>query len=204
MNVALRSPGLNGLAVALAAAGGVVLVAGFRNVTISDTLRGILKGSLPAARPMQTNLAAAAARAAAGGGGASADFGPGVPTGDGAKIAAEARHYLGRPYSFGAAGPDSFDCSGLVTWVLHHDLGYTLPDDHHTVTGQFYVWSGATTVPRLSCQAGDLVCWPSHMGIATGQNTMIHAPGTGQVVKEGNIWSGCIIRRVKSQAVVTK
>ncbi len=105
----------------------------------------------------------------------------------GVQIVNAARKYLGRPYEFAAHGPNTFDCSGLVTWVLHHDLGLNLPSNVHTVTGQFYVWGGARTVGRPPAE-GDLICWMGHIGIATGPTTMIHAPQPGQVVKEQAIW----------------
>lgn len=189
----MRSPGLSGLAVGLAAAGGVVMYAGLKNATISDVLRGVLKGQPPAGAPQNTKLAAALASppAAAGGPDPGGTLGPAsgdIPAGPlGASIAAAARRYLGKPYAWATAGPNTFDCSGLVTWVLHHDLGIELPSNSHTVTTQFLVWSGARTVGRPPAP-GDLICWSGHIGIATSATMMIHAPTAGDVVKESGIW----------------
>jgi cell wall-associated NlpC family hydrolase len=172
-------------------AGGLVLYAGMKNVTVSDALRGILKGTMPTGAPQVTKLSQALVPAA----------GPDVPTDSGSistggtvkpgplgvQIVNAARQYLGRPYEFAAHGPNAFDCSGLVTYVLHHDLGLNLPSNVHTVTGLFYGWTGARTVGRPPAE-GDLICWMGHIGIATGPTRMIHAPQPGQVVKEQDIW----------------
>ncbi len=184
------SPGISGLAVGLAAAGGVVLYAGLKNASISDVLRGILKGQPPTGTPQPTRLAEAirSGPATAEPAGTLGPAGGNIPPGPlGASIAAAARQYLGKPYVFATAGPNTFDCSGLVTWVLHHDLGIELPSNSHTVTGQFYLWSGARSVGRPPA-AGDLICWTGHIGNATGPTTMIHAPTAGDVVKESAIW----------------
>jgi cell wall-associated NlpC family hydrolase len=99
---------------------------------------------------------------------------------------------------FGGHTPAGFDCSGLVTYVLHHDLGVTLPSNTHTVTTQFYIWKGATTVRSGQALRGDLVCWASHIGIYLGNGQMIHAPQTGEVVKISAVWNtpAPIYRRV--------
>jgi peptidoglycan DL-endopeptidase CwlO len=107
----------------------------------------------------------------------------------GEQAAAAAAKYLGIRYVFGGATPAGFDCSGLVTWVLHHDLGLSLPSNSHTLSGQFYTWSGARTIPRSQCAAGDLVSWPGHVAIATSNTDMIAAPHAGTVVQRQRIYS---------------
>jgi hypothetical protein len=192
-----RSLGISGLALGMAAAGGFVVYLGLNNVPVLDGLRELASGKLPTPRPRPpTSIGFDLGSAAAGIAGDVA----GTINGLGSKIAQDARRYLGTPYVWGGHAPGGFDCSGLVTWVLHHDNNVDLPDNTHTVTGQFYVWSGATTIPRDQCQAGDLVCWPSHIGIAVSATRMIAAPTFGEVVKEENIWwaPAPIIRRVKA------
>lgn len=105
----------------------------------------------------------------------------------GTRIAAQAQHYKGVPYVWGGASPSGWDCSGFVTWVLHHDLGLNLPDNQHTVSQSFLTWSGATTVPREQCQAGDLICWITHIAIATGRDTGIGAQNPRQGTIENSI-----------------
>jgi hypothetical protein len=93
-----------------------------------------------------------------------------------------ARKFLGRPYVYGAAGPDEFDCSGLVTFVFKH-FGISLP--HHSQDQARH----GTPVPPDQITAGDLVFsdWGdgpnSHVGIATSGDQIIVAPHTGALVQ---------------------
>ncbi|WP_225878362.1 C40 family peptidase [Spongiactinospora rosea] len=92
---------------------------------------------------------------------------------------------LGRPYVWGAEGPETFDCSGLVQWA-YGQAGVRMP----RVTHQQWV-----TGPRVSlaqAQPGDLLFWRhdptnpgyiSHVAIYWGKGKMLHAPRTGDVVK---------------------
>lgn len=201
----------------------VAIYAAVANATLSDTVRALLKGQRPPSRASTLDAArtsigqalgtAAAAQAAAGQSGILGGLGPAISSaiggsgsaGAGAanlgeQIAAYATGHLGAPYKFGAAGPNAFDCSGLVTYVLHTELGLSLPSNSHTVTGQWYTWGGAVTIPRPP-RAGDLICWTGHIGIALNDETMVHAPGTGQVVKTSKIWwnPAPLVRRVKAQ-----
>lgn len=198
-----RSAGLSGTAVGLAGAGALLLLAGLKNTTVSATLRAMIKGQpLPSGA---SDLAQAQGEVGATLGqivGQGASAAAGLASGDvGAIIAKQALSYVGAPYQWAAAGPTRFDCSGLVTWVLHHDLGLNLPSNSHTVTGQFYVWSGAVTVPRPP-QIGDLICWLGHIGIAISPTQMVHAPSPGQRVQVSNIWwtPAPLVRRVKAEA----
>jgi cell wall-associated NlpC family hydrolase len=96
-----------------------------------------------------------------------------------AKIAvAEAYRQLGKPYRWGAAGPDSFDCSGLTMWAWGH-AGVSLP---HSSRGQY---GYGRHVSRSDLQPGDLVFFGSpihHVGIYVGGGRYIAAPHTGDVV----------------------
>src|SRR4029453_12252654 len=51
---------------------------------------------------------------------------PPAPDATGAAIARAAQSLIGSPYRYGGAGPDAFDCSGLVSYV-HRPLGYATP-----------------------------------------------------------------------------
>lgn len=91
----------------------------------------------------------------------------------------------GSPYVWGAEGPSSFDCSGLVYWsYLQH--GRTLPRS-----------SGAqatmgSPVSRSAMQPGDLLFFyspVSHVGIFVGGSEMVHAPQSGDVVKVASFTS---------------
>lgn len=189
----------------MATAGTVLVYFAINDIPILDGLRQLIKGTVPtgptvggktggvaAALGDIATKARAAANAAPAQGTATFDQSPGQ------RIADDARKYLGIKYVWGGHDPSGFDCSGLVTWVLHHDLGYDLPDNTHTVTGQFMVWGGATDVARSSAQAGDLCCSMAHIGIAVDGSNMIHAPDFGEVVKVGPIQAGMAIRRLKT------
>ena len=185
-----RSAGLSGVAVGMVAAGAFLVDSGLRDTSLPDALRSLLTGQVPVSRS---------------GAGATTSGAP-APTGTldqldtagggDARIAEAAMRYVGAPYRGGAAGPDRFDCSGLVTWVMHHDLGYQLPSNRHTTSAQFAVWSGARTIPRNQAAAGDLLCWVGHVAIALDSKRMVTAPGAGQWVKVSNIWGTPAVRRV--------
>lgn len=188
--------GMSGAALLVAAAGVVLVFSGLRNTSPLDVLRAALRGKAIPSGP--ETVVGTRRDDSAGGGGGSAT---------GAAAVAAARKYLGIKYVFGAHEPSKgFDCSGLVTYVLHHDLGIDIDaegspgNNVHTVTSQWYVWTGADTVGWDDMQPGDLVCWMSHIGIAVGDGTMIHAPHTGAVVRINRIWRTPepIIRRPKA------
>ncbi|RVU70928.1 MULTISPECIES: C40 family peptidase [Lactobacillus] len=105
-------------------------------------------------------------------------------TGDAAGIIALAKAEAGKNYVWGAEGPDSFDCSGLVQYVFSQAAGVNLP---RTTYAQ--VKSG-TSVSMDNLQPGDLLFWgsataPYHVGIYLGNNKYIHAatPKQGVVVQ---------------------
>lgn len=99
------------------------------------------------------------------------------------------RGQLGKNYVFGTAGPDTYDCSGLVT-AAFRQFGVNLP--HHSEDQATY----GTAVDKGSIQAGDLVFsdWGdgpnSHVGIAVGDGKIIDAPHTGAVVRYDDLTSG--------------
>jgi cell wall-associated NlpC family hydrolase len=106
-------------------------------------------------------------------------------SGVGVQAAKAAMKMLGKPYRYGAEGPSSFDCSGLTSWAFQQ-IGVTLP---RSSSQQARV---GTPVSRDQLQPGDLVFFykpVSHVGIYVGNNMMINAPQTGDVVKYSNISS---------------
>ena len=106
---------------------------------------------------------------------------PGTPMGNGdfAALMEEAQKHLGKPYVFGASGPDTFDCSGFVSYVLSHS---THPGFGRTNAQGIY--NQCTPVSPANAQPGDLIFFSgtystpnatSHIGIYIGNGQMIHA-----------------------------
>ena len=97
----------------------------------------------------------------------------------GAQVVAIALQYLGVPYKWGGASPETgFDCSGLTMYV-YAQVGISLP---HYAAAQYRM---GVPVPKDQLQPGDLVFFRNlgHMGMYIGGGNFIHAPRTGDVVK---------------------
>lgn len=99
-----------------------------------------------------------------------------------------AYNFLGKPYVYGASGPNAFDCSGLTSYVFRQ-LGVNLP---RTSSSQFGV---GMKVSRENLQPGDLVFFNtyssiSHVGIYIGGGEFIHASSTGKPVMISNLNEG--------------
>jgi peptidoglycan DL-endopeptidase CwlO len=105
---------------------------------------------------------------------------PPVTGSGGARVAVQwAYRELGKPYVWGAAGPDSFDCSGLTQYVWGKAGVYL---DHYTGSQ----WNEGQHVSRDQLQPGDLVFFGSdlhHVGLYIGNGNMIDAPYTGVNVR---------------------
>lgn len=94
---------------------------------------------------------------------------------------------IGSPYVYGAAGPSSFDCSGLVCYAYGYARGRTTYD---MISSLKSTGSWKNSMSELS--AGDLVFTDQgHVGIYIGGGMMIHAPRPGKTVCEQVVWS-CI------------
>jgi peptidoglycan DL-endopeptidase CwlO len=97
----------------------------------------------------------------------------------GAKALAYAKAQLGEPYVRNAAGPSSWDCSGL-TMRAWGSVGVSLPHS----SGQQY--SRGRSVTKSDLQLGDLVFFYSdisHVGLYAGNGQVIHAPRPGKSVE---------------------
>ncbi|KUN98953.1 C40 family peptidase [Streptomyces caeruleatus] len=100
------------------------------------------------------------------------------------KALAFARSQIGKPYVWGATGPDSYDCSGL-TQAAWKAAGVDIPRVTYDQV------NAGTTVPLSSAQPGDLVFFyddVTHVGIYIGNGMMIHAPKPGAYVREESIY----------------
>ena len=116
-------------------------------------------------------------------GGSDVPLPPPCPAPD-AAIVERARQELGRPYQWGAVGPEAYDCSGLVSYCLtgvHARLGTTFT---------FMGW------PRVGePRPGDICTSNEHCGIYIGGGQMIHIQQPGDAVKIGGVQYGMIYVR---------
>ena len=112
---------------------------------------------------------------------------PPSSSGDVSAVIAFARNQIGDPYVWGAAGPNTWDCSGLTqqAWA---QAGVRL--SHYTG----YQWNETSRVPLSDLQPGDLVFFGDsgptshHVGLYVGNDMMIDAPNTGAYVRYDNIY----------------
>lgn len=116
--------------------------------------------------------------------GAGDGFGPtGAVTGDRGTVLRFAKAQIGKPYVFGASGPNSFDCSGLVL-AAYKQVGKSLP--------HFVGMQAAMCKRTAQPQPGDIVFFGAslhHNGIYAGNGQLVHAPEPGDVVKLAKIWN---------------
>lgn len=111
------------------------------------------------------------------------------PNGRAAVAVRAALSRLGRPYVWGATGPDRFDCSGLVQWSYAHagvQLGRTT----------YQQINDGIPVPRSLIRPGDLV-FPhaGHVQMAIGNNLVVEAPYSGASVRISRLGNNIAIRR---------
>lgn len=107
-----------------------------------------------------------------------------------AAVLAFAEQQLGKPYVWGATGPDSYDCSGL-TGAAYAAAGLQLP---RTAAEQ---WYAGPHVALADLQPGDLLFWATdvndpatihHVALYAGNGMMVAAPHTGDVVRVQRVY----------------
>ena len=104
---------------------------------------------------------------------------PGGGAPEAATVIQAALSRIGSPYSWGAAGPNAFDCSGLVMWSFQQ-AGIALPHSSQALA------HGGQPVSMDQMQPGDLVTFysdASHVGIYIGDGMMVHASTYGTPVR---------------------
>lgn len=95
-------------------------------------------------------------------------------------VVTAARTRIGRPYAWGATGPNWFDCSGLIVWSFAQ-VGIQVPR-----TSQQQAAAGQP-VARDELQPGDVIAYypdATHVGLYVGDGRVIHASTTGRPVAE--------------------
>jgi cell wall-associated NlpC family hydrolase len=168
-----RRPELGGVAVLM-----VVTVLAALAAPHARTVRGVVAGGLAELPAIGRPGRAPAA------GGESARAG---------RATAFALAQRGKPYGWGAQGPQAFDCSGL-TWAAWRAAGVAIP---RTAAGQL----AALPQARGQLQAGDLLVYPSrgpsrrHVAMVVGPGRMVEALGRGIPVRSTSIrggWLGAV------------
>lgn len=170
-----QQAGVNGLALGVATAGGLLIYAGLRGENPLTALRGVLTGSpapVPAGKPVTVDVPSDW------GGG---DFGTGTDAGTGiaARAVQIALAQVGKPYKWAGKGPDTFDCSGLVSYAyIHAGL----------MTSYLTSWGFATSpkfrkVKRQEVQPGDVLWRLGHVAMYIGNGQIVEAPRRGIPVR---------------------
>jgi cell wall-associated NlpC family hydrolase len=101
----------------------------------------------------------------------------------GDEIALRALSLVGKPYIYGGADLQGFDCSGMV-YFIHEALGIDVP---RTAAEQ---QRAATRVSTSALHPGDLLFFRttdtpriSHVGVYVGENRFVHAPQSGRLIE---------------------
>lgn len=207
---------VNGVYLAAAGLGGVILYAGFKGKKWTDVTHGVLSGKNPAgigtSNPIVTSPVAYQQGSygyggyAVGGGGTVA----------GSAIAEDALKYQGAGYVWAGtpgSGEGHWDCSSFCNAVIGRDLGMAIPmygagkyhgQAHGPNTVIWLAWPGCRKVS--SPAPGILAIWQTHMGICIGGNKMISAldgrDGTKVTTIQGGAPSGEILVLKQLKAAV--
>lgn len=104
------------------------------------------------------------------------------------------KRQVGKPYVYGASGPNSFDCSGLTYYCYKNAAGIYL---NRSAAAQA---SNGTYVSKSNLRPGDLVFFNSgtnrirHVGMYVGNGQFIHAPSPGKKVRYENLYSSYYVK----------
>lgn len=115
-----------------------------------------------------------------------------VASGSASGVLGYGYNFIGKPYVWGATGPDSFDCSGFTSYVYRNAAGIEIGRTTYDQMGR------GKAVSYNELQPGDLVFTNggAHVGIYAGGGNMLHAPRTGETVKVGPIYHFSSARRI--------
>ena len=182
----------NGRALAATGIGVLFIWSGIKGWSVLATIGDVISGKKPD-QPVANSLQIAGNSSAATQGLGDA---PGGIAGIALQYVGHAYHYGGPP---GKDGTKPWDCSSYVNYVVAVKAGMAIPGNvpgkytgtsHGPATGVWAAWTGMGTVKRSEVQAGDILLWLGHMGIATGHNTMVSALNAKLGTRTQNIDSG--------------
>ncbi|QTH59109.1 C40 family peptidase [Corynebacterium hindlerae] len=139
--------------------------------------------AIPGAQDFVPGLAGQAGDVNFGAVDAAAALGTSSQAPSGQAIVDAARSKIGSPYVYGATGPNAFDCSGLTSWA-YSQVGKSIPRTSYAQAAE------GAQVSRDQLQPGDIIAFyggASHVGIYTGNGTVIHAINEGTPLSESPI-----------------
>jgi cell wall-associated NlpC family hydrolase len=152
----------------------------------SEAVAAVVASQRSRVRHLQAQLAALTPRTTAGSGSAGVDLPPNASKA--ARAVAFARSQIGDPYVFAAAGPGSWDCSGL-TMGAYQSVGVYI--GIHSATAQYnYARSHGRLVSYADRRPGDLIFYTDgggdmyHVTVYSGNGMMVEAPYEGADVRE--------------------
>lgn len=188
---------------------GLLDIAGWATMSITEAAQAVQVSAFPLAYAKWETLAASLVKSAIGSDplGCTDPVGASLPTGSVGNMLRVALQQQGDPYVWGAVGPDSFDCSGLIVYSWR-EAGYRVK-----IRTAAQMWNNSTPVPRGSEQPGDLLFGnfgargpgPGHVMIVVKPGQAVQAPSSGDVVKLTDYRSydgSWRIGRLKSSALV--
>jgi cell wall-associated NlpC family hydrolase len=174
----------NGRAMIPIAIGSVFVWSGIKGWSILGTIGDLVSG----VKPTQTEAVPLVNGANPGA------VGPG---GSSTGLAASAIAHVGHYYLYGGApgkdGSQPWDCSSMVNYLASRENGLAIPGygagkydgtSHGPTTTQWAIWDGLTHVSREQVQAGDVIVWATHMGIAVSNTQMVSALNPDQRTKQ--------------------
>ena len=180
---------IDGLALGTLFAGSLFTYAGIKGYSIPHALQSLVSGQAPGSGgqqyPITTNN---------------------VPSSQGisgSPLAQDLLNYVGKaPYKWGGGNPQGWDCSGAVNYCANHDMGLPIPlyPKPHSFTGASHgpptlgwlAWAPANMlhITSANVQAGDIVIWQTHMGIAINHTQYVSAYDTQEGTVVHNIHGG--------------
>jgi cell wall-associated NlpC family hydrolase len=177
--------GISGTAIAVVLGGSILAYAGLKGQKIGNVARSLIAGKAPTGATDPT-LAVTSSDPIG-------SLPPGHTTSASSAVdsaIAFARAQIGKPYVWGATGPNGFDCSGLIQAAYKY-AGVSLP---RTTFQQ--IFSGRE-VSKADLIAGDLI-FPDagHVQIYVGDGQVIESPQAGENVRQTAVWGFWRARRV--------
>lgn len=163
---------INGIAVTSIGIGSLLVWSGIKGWSLLATVGDVIGGKKPNGTEQYT-LASKSSNASGG-----------SPIG----VVNTALSYVGHGYTYGGApgkdGKGNWDCSSFINWVVGHDQKMAIPgygagqydgSVHGPPTGAWGIWPGLKHIQRNQVQAGDLIVWTGHMGMAVDNMHMVSA-----------------------------